>query len=260
MNETAIVCTSANRYGETFACPLTKNGPLNAAARRPRPPLEPDRCDKRGKARPSRAREASRRCIEPIRPRQASVIRARLGGWKQGEPRARRRDGRRHTGAACRPESHTARDGRMRLSIAEIERAQALSRRDAACRTTGSCAAATSRRTAGTMRRAIRWEGSRNRHVMESGRRGTSLSLSLSLSLSPVERQAASGKRQAVRQDRAGSTVRDASVNTWNRSRRREPGSRWLHERSDARVELRHSGGDDTRIAASHSGRGRAKV
>lgn len=127
--------------------------------------------------------------------RQASVIRARLGGWKQGEPRARRRDGRRHTGAACRPESHTARDGRMRLSIAEIERAQALSRRDAACRTTGhsprSCAAATSQRTAGTMRRAIRWEGSRNRHVMESGRRGTSLSLSLSLS--PVERQAASG-------------------------------------------------------------------
>ncbi len=96
--------------------------------------------------------------------------------------------------------------------------------------------------------------GGRNRHVMESGRRGTSLSLS------PVERQAASGKRQAVRQDRAGSTVRDASVNTWNRSRRREPGSRWLHERSDARVELRHSGGDDTRIAASHSGRGRAKV
>ncbi|AIV59974.1 AraC family transcriptional regulator [Burkholderia pseudomallei] len=74
------------------------------------------------------------------------------------------------------------------------------------------------------------------------------------------KRQAASGKRQAVRQDRAGSTVRDASVNTWNRSRRREPGSRWLHERSDARVELRHSGGDDTRIAASHSGRGRAKV
>lgn len=253
MNETAIVCTSANRYGETFACPLTKNGPLNAAARRPRPPLEPDRCDERGKARSSRAREASRRCIEPIRPRQASVIRARLGGWKQGEPRARRRDGRRHTGAACRPESHTARDGRMRLSIAEIERAQALSRRDAACRTTGhsprSCAAATSQRTAGTMRRAIRWEGSRNRHVMESGRRGTSLSLSLS----PVE-------RQAVRQDRAGSTVRDASVNTWNRSRRREPGSRWLHEHSDARVELRHSGGDDTRIAASHSGRGRAKV
>ncbi|AJX86381.1 putative hIT domain protein [Burkholderia pseudomallei] len=200
MNETAIVCTSANRYGETFACPLTKNGPLNAAARRPRPPLEPDRCDERGKARSSRAREASRRCIEPIRPRQASVIRARLGGWKQGEPRARRRDGRRHTGAACRPESHTARDGRMRLSIAEIERAQALSRRDAACRTTGhsprSCAAATSQRTAGTMRRAIRWEGSRNRHVMESGRRGTSLSLSLSLS--PVERQAASGKRQAA--------------------------------------------------------------
>lgn len=197
MNETAIVCTSANRYGETFACPLTKNGPLNAAARRPRPPLEPDRCDERGKARSSRAREASRRCIEPIRPRQASVIRARLGGWKQGEPRARRRDGRRHTGAACRPESHTARDGRMRLSIAEIERAQALSRRDAACRTTGhsprSCAAATSQRTAGTMRRAIRWEGSRNRHVMESGRRGTSLSLSLS----PVERQAASGKRSA---------------------------------------------------------------
>ncbi|CAJ6742509.1 Uncharacterised protein [Burkholderia pseudomallei] len=195
MNETAIVCTSANRYGETFACPLTKNGPLNAAARRSRPPLEPDRCDERGKARPSRAREASRRCIEPIRPRQASVIRARLGGWKQGEPRARRRDGRRHTGAACRSESHTARDGRMRLSIAEIERAQALSRRDAACRTTGhsprSCAAATSQRTAGTMRRAIRWEGSRNRHVMESGRRGTSLSLSLSLS--PVERQAASG-------------------------------------------------------------------
>lgn len=195
MNETAIVCTSANRYGETFACPLTKNGPLNAAARRPRPPLEPDRCDERGKARSSRAREASRRCIEPIRPRQASVIRARLGGWKQGEPRARRRDGRRHTGAACRPESHTARDGRMRLSIAEIERAQALSRRDAACRTTGhsprSCAAATSQRTAGTMRRAIRWEGSRNRHVMESGRRGTSLSLS------PVERQAASGKRSA---------------------------------------------------------------
>lgn len=137
MNETAIVCTSANRHGETFACPLTKNGPLNAAARRPRPPLEPDRCDERGKARSSRAREASRRCIEPIRPRQASVIRARLGGWKQGEPRARRRDGRRHTGAACRPESHTARDGRMRLSIAEIERAQALSRRDAACRTTG---------------------------------------------------------------------------------------------------------------------------
>lgn len=136
MNETAIVCTSANRHGETFACPLTKNGPLNAAARRPRPPLEPDRCDERGKARSSRAREASRRCIEPIRPRQASVIRARLGGWKQGEPRARRRDGRRHTGAACRPESHTARDGRMRLSIAEIERAQALSRRDAACRTT----------------------------------------------------------------------------------------------------------------------------
>ncbi|KGX48227.1 transcriptional regulator, AraC family [Burkholderia pseudomallei MSHR3709] len=44
------------------------------------------------------------------------------------------------------------------------------------------------------MRRAIRWEGSRNRHVMESGRRGTSLSLSLS----PVERQAASGKRQAA--------------------------------------------------------------
>ncbi|KGW98511.1 transcriptional regulator, AraC family [Burkholderia pseudomallei MSHR332] len=41
------------------------------------------------------------------------------------------------------------------------------------------------------MRRAIRWEGSRNRHVMESGRRGTSLSLS------PVERQAASGKRSA---------------------------------------------------------------
>lgn len=197
MNETAIVCTSANRYGETFACPLTKNGPLNAAARRPRPPLEPDRCDERGKARSSRAREASRRCIEPIRPRQASVIPARLGGWKQGEPRARRRDGRRHTGAACRPESHTARDGRMRLSIAEIERAQALSRRDAACRTTGhsprSCAAATSQRTAGTMRRAIRWEGSRNRHVMESGRRGTSLSLSLS----PVERQAASGKRSA---------------------------------------------------------------
>lgn len=75
-----------------------------------------------------------------------------------------------------------------------------------------------------------------------------------------VARRAASGKRQAVRQDRAGSTVRDASVNTWNRSRRREPGSRWLHERSDARVELRHSGGDDTRIAASHSGRGRAKV
>lgn len=201
MNEAAIVCTSANRHGETFACPLTNNGPLNAAARRPRPPLEPDRCDERGKARSSRAREASRRCIEPIRPRQASVIRARLGGWKQGEPRARRRDGRRHTGAACRPESHTARDGRMRLSIAEIERAQALSRRDAACRTTGhsprSCAAATSQRTAGTMRRAIRWEGSRNRHVMESGRRGTSLSLSLSLSLSPVERQAASGKRSA---------------------------------------------------------------
>lgn len=75
-----------------------------------------------------------------------------------------------------------------------------------------------------------------------------------------VARRAASGKRQAVRQDRAGSTVRDASVNTWNRSRRREPGSRWLHERSDARVELRHSGGDDTRIAASRSGRGRAKV
>lgn len=75
-----------------------------------------------------------------------------------------------------------------------------------------------------------------------------------------VARRAASGKRQAVRQDRAGSTVRDASVNTWNRSRRREPGSRWLHERSDARVELGHSGGDDTRIAASHSGRGRAKV
>ncbi|CAJ8378696.1 AraC family transcriptional regulator [Burkholderia pseudomallei] len=75
-----------------------------------------------------------------------------------------------------------------------------------------------------------------------------------------VARRAASGKRQAVRQDRACSTVRDASVNTWNRSRRREPGSRWLHERSDARVELRHSGGDDTRIAASHSGRGRAKV
>ncbi|KGU97686.1 transcriptional regulator, AraC family [Burkholderia pseudomallei MSHR4372] len=61
-----------------------------------------------------------------------------------------------------------------------------------------------------------------------------------------VARRAASGKRQAVRQDRAGSTVRDASVNTWNRSRRREPGSRWLHKRSDARVELRHSGGDDT--------------
>lgn len=137
MNETAIVCTSANRYGETFACPLTKNGPLNAIARRPRPPLEPDRFDERGKARSSRVRAASRRCIEPIRPRQASVIRARLEGWKQGEPRARRRDGRRHTGAACRPESHTARDGRMRLSIAEIERAQALSRRDAACRTTG---------------------------------------------------------------------------------------------------------------------------
>lgn len=77
---------------------------------------------------------------------------------------------------------------------------------------------------------------------------------------SPVARRAASGKRQAVRQDRAGSTVRDASVNTWNRSRRREPGSRWLHERSDARVELGHSGGDDTRIAASRSGRGRAKV
>lgn len=75
-----------------------------------------------------------------------------------------------------------------------------------------------------------------------------------------VASRAASGKRQAVRQDRAGSTVRDASVNTWNRSRRREPGSRWLHERSDARVELRHSGGDDTRIAASRSGRGRAKV
>lgn len=75
-----------------------------------------------------------------------------------------------------------------------------------------------------------------------------------------VARRAASGKRQAVRQDRAGSTVRDASVNTWNRSRRREPGSRWLHERSDARVDLGHSGGDDTRIAASRSGRGRAKV
>lgn len=75
-----------------------------------------------------------------------------------------------------------------------------------------------------------------------------------------VARRPSSGKRQAVRQDRAGSTVRDASVNTWNRSRRREPGSRWLHERSDARVELRHSGGDDTRIAASRSGRGRAKV
>lgn len=75
-----------------------------------------------------------------------------------------------------------------------------------------------------------------------------------------VARRPSSGKRQAVRQDRAGSTVRDASVNTWNRSRRREPGSRWLHERSDARVELGHSGGDDTRIAASRSGRGRAKV
>lgn len=75
-----------------------------------------------------------------------------------------------------------------------------------------------------------------------------------------VARRPSPVERQAVRQDRAGSTVRDASVNTWNRSRRREPGSRWLHERSDARVELRHSGGDDTRIAASRSGRGRAKV
>lgn len=158
MNETAIVCTSANRHGETFACPLTNNGPLNAIARRPRPPLEPDRCDERGKARSSRAREASRRCIEPIRPRQASVIRARLGGWKQGAQPARRGLPDHRSLGTCPPRS---------------------------------CAAATSQRTAGTMRRAIRWEGSRNRHVMESGRRGTSLSLSLSLS--PVERQAASG-------------------------------------------------------------------
>ncbi len=84
MNETAIVCTSANRYGETFACPLTKNGPLNAAARRPRPPLEPDRCDERGKARVKRRGVASRRSG---RVKQASFARASEGGSKASHAR-----------------------------------------------------------------------------------------------------------------------------------------------------------------------------
>ncbi|EDO84376.1 HIT domain protein [Burkholderia pseudomallei 406e] len=84
MNETAIVCTSANRYGETFACPLTKNGPLNAAARRPRPPLEPDRCDERGKARVKRRGVASSRSG---RVKQASFARASEGGSKASHAR-----------------------------------------------------------------------------------------------------------------------------------------------------------------------------
>ncbi|CAJ9715228.1 AraC family transcriptional regulator [Burkholderia pseudomallei] len=84
MNETAIVCTSANRHGETFACPLTKNGPLNAAARRPRPPLEPDRCDERGKARVKRRGVASSRSG---RVKQASFARASEGGSKASHAR-----------------------------------------------------------------------------------------------------------------------------------------------------------------------------
>ncbi|CAJ4058503.1 AraC family transcriptional regulator [Burkholderia pseudomallei] len=259
MNETAIVCTSANRYGETFACPLTKNGPLNAAARRPRPPLEPDRCDERGKARVKRRGVASSRSG---RVKQASFARASEGGSKASHARdavtaagtrARRAAPNRirHATAGCvcpsrRSNGHRRSVGATRLAGPPVtEDAPApLMRRGNVTADGGHDAARYS--MGGLAESACDGERAPWDVVV--------------VVVVVVARRAASGKRQAVRQDRAGSTVRDASVNTWNRSRRREPGSRWLHERSDARVELRHSGGDDTRIAASHSGRGRAKV
>lgn len=255
MNETAIVCTSANRHGETFACPLTKNGPLNAAARRPRPPLEPDRCDERGKARVKRRGVASSRSG---RVKQASFARASEGGSKASHARdavtaagtrARRAAPNRirHATAGCVCPSRRS-NGRRRSAGAT---------RLAGPPVTGDVPAPLMRRgnvTADGGHDAARYSMG---GLAESACDGERAPWDVVV---VVARRAASGKRQAVRQDRAGSTVRDASVNTWNRSRRREPGSRWLHERSDARVELRHSGGDDTRIAASHSGRGRAKV
>lgn len=255
MNETAIVCTSANRYGETFACPLTKNGPLNAAARRPRPPLEPDRCDERGKARVQRRGVASSRSG---RVKQASFARASKGGSKASHARdavtaagtrARRAAPNRirHATAGCVCPSRRSNGRRRSVGATRL----------AGPPVTGDVPAPLMRRgnvTADGGHDAARYSMG---GLAESACDGERAPWDVVV---VVARRAASGKRQAVRQDRAGSTVRDASVNTWNRSRRREPGSRWLHERSDARVELRHSGGDDTRIAASHSGRGRAKV
>lgn len=259
MNETAIVCTSANRHGETFACPLTKNGPLIAAARRPRPPLEPDRCDERGKARVKRRGVASSRSG---RVKQASFARASEGGSKASHARdavtaagtrARRAAPNRirHATAGCVCPSRRS-NGRRRSAGAT---------RLAGPPVTGDVPAPLMRRgnvTADGGHDAARYSmGGLAESACDGERAPWDVVVVVVV---VVARRAASGKRQAVRQDRAGSTVRDASVNTWNRSRRREPGSRWLHERSDARVELRHSGGDDTRIAASHSGRGRAKV
>ncbi|CAJ2992974.1 AraC family transcriptional regulator [Burkholderia pseudomallei] len=266
MNETAIVCTSANRHGETFACPLTKNGPLNAAARRPRPPLEPDRCDERGKARVKRRGVASSRSG---RVKQASFARASEGGSKASHARdavtaAGTRTRRaapnriRHATAGCVCPSRRS-NGRRRSAGAT---------RLAGPPVTEDAPAPLMRRgnvTADGGHDAARYSMGGLAEPACDGERApwdvvVVVVVVVARRPSPVARRAASGKRQAVRQDRAGSTVRDASVNTWNRSRRREPGSRWLHERSDARVELRHSGGDDTRIAASRSGRGRAKV
>lgn len=259
MNETAIVCTSANRYGETFACPLTKNGPLNAAARRSRPPLEPDRCDERGKARVKRRGVASSRSG---RVKQASFARASEGGSKASHARdavtaAGTRTRRaapnriRHATAGCVCPSRRS-NGRRRSAGAT---------RLAGPPVTEDAPAPLMRRgnvTADGGHDAARYSMGGLAEPACDGERAPWDVVVVVVVV--VARRAASGKRQAVRQDRAGSTVRDASVNTWNRSRRREPGSRWLHERSDARVELRHSGGDDTRIAASRSGRGRAKV
>lgn len=259
MNETAIVCTSANRHGETFACPLTKNGPLNAAARRPRPPLEPDRCDERGKARVKRRGVASSRSG---RVKQASFARASEGGSKASHARdavtaAGTRTRRaapnriRHATAGCVCPSRRS-NGRRRSAGAT---------RLAGPPVTEDAPAPLMRRgnvTADGGHDAARYSMGGLAEPACDGERAPWDVVVVVVVV--VARRAASGKRQAVRQDRAGSTVRDASVNTWNRSRRREPGSRWLHERSDARVELRHSGGDDTRIAASRSGRGRAKV
>ncbi|CFV69391.1 AraC family transcriptional regulator [Burkholderia pseudomallei] len=257
MNETAIVCMSANRHGETFACPLTKNGPLNAAARRPRPPLEPDRCDERGKARVKRRGVASSRSG---RVKQASFARASEGGSKASHAR--------DAVTAAGTRARRAAPNRIRHATAGCvcpsRRSNGRRRSAGATRLAGP--PVTEDAPAPLMRRGnVTADGGHDaaRYSMgglaESACDGERAPWDVVVVV-VVARRAASGKRQAVRQDRAGSTVRDASVNTWNRSRRREPGSRWLHERSDARVELRHSGGDDTRIAASHSGRGRAKV